>query len=282
MKLATYLSRSESRTAVINHEEQYLVDVTGLGSVIDILASASLRKQAAQLAQTGARVPLKRARLAVPFTPRNVIAIGLNYADHAAESNSPIPNKPVVFAKLSNTVVGPGATVTWHADVTDSMDYEAELGVVIGRKCSRVSVADALKHVGGYVCANDLSARDLQRGDDKGQWVLGKSLDASCPIGPWVTTSDEIRDPQSLQVKCILNGQVMQNSNTSQMIFSVATLVSHLSKTMTLMPGDLIVTGTPPGVGMGRNPKLWLKNGDEVVIEIEKIGALRNIMRVLP
>lgn len=124
----------------------------------------------------------------------------------------------------------------------------------------------------GYVCANDLSARNLQRGDDANQWVIGKSLDGACPIGPWLVTSDEIKDPQTLDISCVINGQTMQSSNTRHMIFSVARLVSHLSQTITLMPGDLIVTGTPPGVGMGRNPQVWLKNGDVVEVVIEKLA----------
>lgn len=281
MKLATYLTSLGPRAGVIVNNDAGIVDVNTLGSALEIAISPALRKRAASMAKTQKPQPISRMKLAAPFTPRNIIAIGLNYADHVAESGSKLPNKPVVFAKLSNTLAAPGATITWRKDVTDKMDWEAELGVVIGKKCHRVSEADALKFVCGYVCANDLSARNLQRGDDANQWVIGKSLDGACPIGPWLTTSDEIKDPQTLDIQCVINGQVMQHSNTRHMIFGAARLVSHLSQTITLMPGDLIVTGTPPGVGMGRNPQVWLKNGDVVEVVIEKIGTLKNKMRVI-
>jgi 2-keto-4-pentenoate hydratase/2-oxohepta-3-ene-1,7-dioic acid hydratase in catechol pathway len=281
MKLATYMTALGARTGVLVNNASGVVDVNALGTALDIASSPSLRKRAASMAKTQKPAPAGRLKLAAPFAPRNIIAIGLNYADHVAESGSKIPGKPVVFAKLSNTLAAPGATISWRASVTDKMDWEAELGVVIGKKCHRASEAEALKYVCGYVCANDLSARNLQRGDDANQWIIGKSLDGACPVGPWLVTSDEIKDPQTLEIKCVINGEVMQHSNTRHMIFSVARLVSHLSQTITLMPGDLILTGTPPGVGMGRNPQVWLKNGDVVTVEIEKIGALTNKMRVI-
>lgn len=281
MKLATYMTSLGPRTGLVIKDDTALVDVNTLGTALEIAASPTLRKRAASLAKTQPAQPIRRLQLAAPVAPRNIIAIGLNYADHVAESGSKIPNKPVVFAKLGNTLAAPGATISWRKDVTEKMDWEAELGVVIGKKCHRASEAAALKFACGYVCANDLSARNLQRGDDANQWVIGKSLDGACPIGPWLVTSDEIKDPQTLDISCVLNGQTMQSSNTRHMIFSVARLVSHLSQTITLMPGDLIVTGTPPGVGMGRNPQVWLKNGDVVEVVIEKIGSLKNKMRVI-
>ena len=153
--------------------------------------------------------------------------------------------------------------------------------MIIGQPCCRVSEANALSYVGGYTCVNDVSARDVQMSDGGKQWTLGKTLDGFCPIGPALVTADEIPDPQALAIRCVLNGQVVQNSNTKEMIFGVARLIAHLSHYMTLQPGDLISTGTPFGVGMSRTPKLFMKDGDEVVIEIEKIGALKNFTKVV-
>ena len=220
-------------------------------------------------------VALSEARLHAPVpNPQKVIGIGLNYEDHAAETGADIPEKPIVFAKYPNTIVGPGEEIV-IPPITEQADYEAELAVIIGRAARNVSASEALDYVFGYTNCNDVSSRDLQFSEG-GQWTRSKSIDTFCPIGPYIATRDEIEDPQDLSVRCILNGEVVQDGSTSKMIFSVAELVSFLSQAMTLVPGDIITTGTPPGVGMARDPQLWLKSGDEVTIEIEGLGSLTN------
>jgi 2-keto-4-pentenoate hydratase/2-oxohepta-3-ene-1,7-dioic acid hydratase in catechol pathway len=220
-------------------------------------------------------VPLAEARIHAPIAaPEKVIGIGLNYEDHAAETGSDIPEKPIVFAKYPNTVIGPGETIT-IPPITEQADYEAELAVIIGKTARNVPESEALEYVFGYTNANDVSSRDLQFSEG-GQWTRSKSIDTFCPLGPYIATADEVEDPQDLSVRCTLNGEVMQDGTTSKMIFSVAELVSFLSQGMTLVPGDVIVTGTPPGVGSARDPQVWLKDGDEVTIEIEGLGALTN------
>jgi 2,4-didehydro-3-deoxy-L-rhamnonate hydrolase len=220
-------------------------------------------------------VPLGEARIHAPIArPQKVIGIGLNYEDHAAETGADIPDKPIVFAKYSNTVIGPGEAIR-IPPITEQADYEAELAVVIGSAARNVSESEALGHVFGYANANDVSSRDLQFSEG-GQWTRSKSIDTFCPLGPYIATRDEIEDPQDLSIRCILNGEVMQDGTTAKMIFSVAEIVSFLSQGMTLVPGDVIVTGTPPGVGSARDPQVWLKAGDEITIEIDGLGALTN------
>jgi 2,4-didehydro-3-deoxy-L-rhamnonate hydrolase len=280
MKLITYDLNGASRTGAVVKEDAF-VDVSAVGDVFKLMTDATARKKAAEIAVQGQPLALQAVRLYAPLAPRNFICIGLNYMDHCRETGSPVPTRPVIFAKFSNALSNPGDTISWYADTTKEVDYEAELGVVIGKPCRRVSQAEALAYVGGYTCVNDVSARDIQNSDGGKQWVLGKTPDGFCPMGPALVTADDIPDPQVLNIRCILNGQVVQNSNTREMIFSVAHLISYISRFMTLMPGDLISTGTTFGVGMSRNPKLWMKDGDEVVVEVEKIGALRNKTRVL-
>ena len=220
-------------------------------------------------------VPLEEVRLRAPIArPPKIIAIGLNYSDHAAETGREIPEKPLVFAKYPNTVIGPGEAIR-IPPITEQVDYEAELAVVIGRTAKNVSEEEALEYVVGYTNGNDVSSRDLQYSEG-GQWTRSKSLDTFAPMGPYVATRDEVPDPQNLSVRCILNGEVVQDGMTSKMIFSVAELISFLSKGMTLTPGDVIFTGTPPGVGYVRDPKLFMKPGDEVTVEIEDLGTLTN------
>jgi len=205
---------------------------------------------------------------------RHFIAIGLNYADHAAEGNVAVPKAPLIFAKFPTTIVGPDVDVVWDRGLTDRVDYEAELGVVIGRRVSRASTDTALEAVHGYICANDVSGRDVQFADK--QWVRGKSFDTFCPVGPELVPAADVPDPQALRIRAILNGQVMQDSSTSNMVFGVAEIVSFVSQAITLEPGDLILTGTPAGVGVFRDPKVLLQPGDEITIEIEGLGALTN------
>jgi 2-keto-4-pentenoate hydratase/2-oxohepta-3-ene-1,7-dioic acid hydratase in catechol pathway len=227
----------------------------------------------------GEDVSLEEARLHAPIArPEKIVAIGLNYEDHAAETGAEIPEKPLVFAKYPNTVIGPGEPIR-IPPITEQVDYEAELAVVIGRRARNVSESEALEYVFGYTNANDVSSRDLQFSEG-GQWTRSKSLDTFLPLGPYVATRDEVPDPQDLYIRAILNGEVVQDGTTSKMIFSVAELLSFLSTGMTLEPGDIIITGTPPGVGMARDPQLWMKPGDEVTIEIEGLGALTNPVEV--
>ena len=206
--------------------------------------------------------------------PGKIICIGLNYARHAAETNSPIPTHPVVFSKFASSLAAHGEDVPLISDVAEQFDYEAELGVIIGRTCRNIAEGDALSHILGYCTANDLSVRDLQ--NRTSQWLLGKTPDKFLPIGPYLVTADEVADPQKLRLTCTVNGETRQDSNTSDMIFSVAQIISYCSQFFTLEPGDLIITGTPEGVAMGRADKPWLKAGDVVEVEVEKLGVLRN------
>jgi 2,4-didehydro-3-deoxy-L-rhamnonate hydrolase len=208
--------------------------------------------------------------------PQKVICVGLNYRKHAEESGQPIPPNPILFAKFPNSLVGPDEAIVIPS-ITQQVDYEAELGVIIGTRAQRVSVDNALSHVLGYTCVNDVSARDLQFAD--GQWVRGKALDTFCPIGPRIATSAEIADPQALAIRCIVNGETLQDSNTADMIFSVAEIISFISQAITLEPGDIIATGTPEGVGFARTPPVFLKDGDVVSVEIDGIGTLTNPVR---
>jgi 5-carboxymethyl-2-hydroxymuconate isomerase len=210
--------------------------------------------------------------------PGKIVAIGLNYVDHATEATMEPPAEPLVFAKFPSSIIGAGAPIRWSRSLTDGVDYEAELAVVIGRPARQVSVDGALEHVFGYTCLNDVSARDLQFSD--GQWVRSKSLDSFCPIGPWIVTADEVPDPQVLSIRCRVGDELLQNASTADMIFGVAELISRLSHSFTLAPGDVIATGTPPGVGWFREPRRLLRDGDVVTIEIDGIGALANPVTV--
>jgi 2-keto-4-pentenoate hydratase/2-oxohepta-3-ene-1,7-dioic acid hydratase in catechol pathway len=281
MKLVTYTTGNEPRLGAVRGDQ-----------VIDLAAASEGRLPATMLeflqqgkpAMALARELLSSAPsthslhdvtlLAPVPNPSKVIAIGLNYMDHCRESGTEPPTSPVIFAKFSTAVIGPGATIRWDPALTSKVDYEAELGVVFGKTARRVSEDEALDYVAGYINANDVSARELQRGD--GQWVRAKSLDTFCPLGPSLVTAGEIPDPQALDIRSVLNGQVMQESNTKEMIFSVSTLIAFASRAFTLLPGDVLITGTPHGVGAGRNPPVFLKDGDTISIEVEGLGTLTN------
>ncbi|TWU43951.1 Ureidoglycolate lyase [Novipirellula aureliae] len=207
--------------------------------------------------------------------PGKILCIGLNYRDHAIETGSEIPTEPVVFCKFNTALIGHGATIRLP-NISSKVDYEAELVVVIGKMAKHVSVEQAADHVFGYTCGHDVSARDWQKGRPGGQWLLGKTFDTFAPLGPCIVTADEISDATNLRVRMHLNGDTVQDSTTAQLIFPIAELISHLSQIMTLLPGDLIFTGTPPGVGAARKPPVFLKPGDECTVEIEGIGKLTN------
>lgn len=223
----------------------------------------------------GRRVPLSGLRLrpAVP-APEKIICVGLNYRDHAAESGAKVPSEPILFAKFRNSLVAAGAPIRLPAAAPDQVDYEAELAVVIGKPAVRVARSAALACVAGYTCANDVSARDLQmRGS---QWLHGKAIDTFLPLGPWMVTTDEIEDPGRLAITCTVNGETLQRSSTEEMVFGVAELVSFISQTIALAPGDVICTGTPAGVGFTRKPPRFLRAGDTVTVKIDGIGELTN------
>jgi 2-keto-4-pentenoate hydratase/2-oxohepta-3-ene-1,7-dioic acid hydratase in catechol pathway len=222
----------------------------------------------------GAPVPVADLRFQAPVPrPGKVICIGLNYVDHITETGAPAPSEPPVFGKYANSVIGTGMPIVIPA-ATSKVDYEVELVAVIGRRTRLVAPAGALGSVAGFMCGNDVSARDLQTSNL--QWTRGKAIDTFMPCGPWLVTSDEVPDPQSLRLWCEVNGERLQDSSTARMIWSVAELVSILSQTMSVEPGDLISTGTPPGVGSARSPERYLQPGDEVVVSIERLGTLRN------
>lgn len=227
------------------------------------------------LSDTGETADVEK--LLAPFYPTDIICIGLNYRKHAEEGNAPIPEYPVVFMKNCGTLQNPGDPIVLPRKLaSDSVDFECELAVIIGRECMNVSKADALEYVLGYTCANDVSARDWQKDYGGSQWCRGKTFATFCPIGPVITTADEIPDPNGLPIRTTLNGEVMQDWNTNDMIFDVRTLIEFLSGSTKLLPGTLILTGTPHGVGMARNPPVYLKDGDNVTISIEGIGDLSN------
>jgi len=205
--------------------------------------------------------------------PGKIICVGLNYRDHAEEQGTALPEAPLLFAKWQNALIGPGEPIVIPPIVT-KCDFEAELGVVIGDRVRDVSAENALEAVAGYICVNDVSARDLQFAD--GQWTRGKSPDTFCPVGPTLVPRDEVPDPQSLAIRAILNGETVQDSNTSNMVFGVAEVIAYVTRTITLEPGDLIATGTPAGVGAFRKPPLFMQPGDEITIEIEGLGSLTN------
>lgn len=224
--------------------------------------------------------PATVAKLLAPIVPTDVFCIGLNYRGHAEESGQPAPQYPVVFMKSVGSLQNPEDPIVLpRALRSDAVDYECELAVVIGRRCKNVSREQALSYVLGYTCANDVSARDWQLERGGSQWCRGKTFATFAPLGPCMTTCDEIADPNELQIKTVLNGEVMQDWTTRDMIFDVPALIEFLSGSTLLLPGTVILTGTPHGVGVARKPPVFLKHGDEVTVEIEKIGVLRNPVR---
>lgn len=219
--------------------------------------------------------PLSGVKLSMPITnPSKIICVGLNYMDHCVEQNIDVPKSPVLFVKFPSSLIGHEEPITWPGEISSQVDYEAELAVIIGREARNVSADRAYDYIAGYSILNDISARDVQFGDQ--QWVRGKSFDTFCPMGPFIVTPDELGDPMNLPIKLRLNGETMQDSNTREMIFKLPYLIEFITKTCTLLPGDVISTGTPAGVGIFREPKVLLKPGDLLEVEIEGLGLLRN------
>lgn len=216
-------------------------------------------------------------RLLAPVVPAAIFCIGLNYRRHAEETNSPIPEFPIVFMKNPASVQDPGGAVEIPMKLRSTqVDYECELAVVIGKRCKNASRLNALDHVLGYTAANDISARDWQSKWGGGQWCRGKTFDTFAPLGPVMVTTDEMPDPNTMRIQTILNGEILQDSNTSDMIFDVPRVIEFLSASTTLLPGTVILTGTPSGIGATRKPPVFLKNGDTITVKIDRIGALTN------
>jgi 2-keto-4-pentenoate hydratase/2-oxohepta-3-ene-1,7-dioic acid hydratase in catechol pathway len=275
MKIAQFYEGTRVRLGFIQNDTLIPIDFDG--DMIEFIQSHRDSRRVLKL-QNSQTMNLDRVTLAPPVScPSKIIGIGLNYKDHAEEQKAKVPDVPVVFAKLPNTLIGPKEAIAWDAKVTGKVDFEAELAVVIGSRIQNCPESEALGAVFGYSCANDVSARDLQFRDI--QLLRGKSLDTFCPLGPWIVTGDEIPNPNSLKIQSWLNGRLMQDGNTSLMIFSIPFLVSFLSRHFTLLPGDVILTGTPRGVGVFRDPPIFMKEGDELAVEIERVGRLVNTCR---
>lgn len=243
-------------------------------AVCAAVAKANAPAELARLRGLGAVLALRDVTLHAPVPrPGKILCIGLNYRDHAAEQNVELPKRPLLFSKFVTCVQAPGGPIRIPRGSTQT-DFEAELGVVIGRRAARVSEAQAMQHVLGYCNLHDVSARDFQFAD--GQWQRGKSCDTFCPFGPFVATTDEIPDPHRLRIQLRLNGKTMQDSSTSQLVFTIPQLIASISENITLEPGDVIATGTPPGVGFARKPPVYLQPGDVCEVEVEGLGVLRN------
>lgn len=251
-----------------------------------IEASAGGAPKVDQSGSQTAGIPLSELRLLAPIVPqRNVFCVGWNYTKHFDESvgkrgkhEVELPEIPTFFSKLPTTVAGPHDDLPLHEAHTKTLDWEVELAVIIGKSGRDIAENQALDYVFGYCAANDISARDLQRAHG-GQWFKGKSLDATCPLGPWVLTADELTDPQNLNLHCYVNGELMQEANTRQQIFPIAKIIAELSAGLTLMPGDVILTGTPEGIGAARTPPVFLQDGDILETRVERLGTLKNVIR---
>jgi len=277
MRLLTYLSGhggAKAAPGLLVGDDQ-VGDLSGLGfstvlSVIEGGVAALELIRGAKLPLT----PLGQVRVLAPIPrPRKLICVGLNYRDHAAETGAEIPPVPTIFNKFPTAVIGPGEPIILPK-VSKTPDYEAEFAFVVGKGGRHVAEADWQDHVFGYTIVNDVSARDYQRATT--QWLMGKTFDTFAPMGPWIVTKDEIADPHNLNVRMEINGETLQNGNTSQLIFNIPRLISFLSSVFTLEPGDVVSTGTPAGVGAARKPPRWLRPGDDVVVRIPGIGELRN------
>ena len=284
MKLVRYEAAGKKAIGAMRGEDRIinlgvaLGDATLTDSMSAFLARGpqvlEAARSAIENAPDSALIPLSGARLLAPVgDPQKIMCIGQNYRDHCEEQNQPIPERAILFSKYATAINNPGGEIKL-LKISDKIDYEAELAVVIGTAGRDIAEADAMKHVAGYVCANDVTARDIQKGD--GQWVRGKSPDTFLPIGPCLVTADEIPDPHNLDISLTLNGQTMQKSNTLNLIFKIPYLIAYLSQTMTLLPGDILSTGTPGGVGVFRDPPIFLKAGDTVAVTIAGIGTLNN------
>jgi 2,4-diketo-3-deoxy-L-fuconate hydrolase len=278
MRLVTFEAAEGARPGVVHDDK--VIDLTSLySSVNEIITEGATALERIRNARGAEGPRLEDVRLLAPLFPRNIFCVGWNYLKHfqegAAKRDEELPEHPAFFSKASGTVIGPDAEIPAHLGVTSSLDYEVELTVVIGTPGANIPAERALEHVFGYTVGNDVSAREVQRRHG-GQWLKGKSLDGTCPLGPWIVTSDEIADPQKLEVSTRVNGEERQRSSTDLMIFPVADLIARLSEGMTLQPCDILLTGTPEGVAMGMATPSYLRPGDVVECEVSSLGVLRN------
>ncbi len=270
-----HLKDAERPLAVVDGDRVMRLSLDDIATVDALIAAGPDAWAEAATAVEGDGEPLQPGMLDAPLkTPSKIACVGLNYHDHCRETGMEPPERPLIFAKFTSSLLGPDASIEWPQGLTDQVDWEAELAVVIGRRIRHASEQEALDAIFGYTAANDVSARDLQFADQ--QWVRGKSLDTFCPVGPVIVTPDEFGDPQDKRLLARVNGETMQDSTTAEMIFGVAQVVSFLSEACTLEPGDLILTGTPWGVGGFRDPPIFLAPGDRVEIEVEGVGVLAN------
>ncbi|CEK18391.1 2-keto-4-pentenoate hydratase/2-oxohepta-3-ene-1,7-dioic acid hydratase [Chthonomonas calidirosea] len=278
MKLVRFRYQNVVRLGVLRDEATVIpLSVEG-ASMAAFLAKGTPVWQYAQQALEPETVPLSEVQLLAPIAdPPKILCVGQNYRDHCEEQNQPIPERPILFSKYATAINDPEGIIPLLPGVSNQIDYEAELAVVIGRQGRNIPEAAAMDYVAGYLCANDVTARDIQYGDK--QWVRGKTPDGFFPIGPYLVTADEIPDPHDLPISLTLNGQTMQSSNTSNLIFRIPYLISYFSRTITLQPGDILSTGTPGGVGVFRKPPVFLKEGDVVEVTIQGLGTLRNVVR---
>lgn len=295
MKLVTFLRRGASCLGIVESDSKSVIDLSIAAPKLpqDMTAfieagdrALAAAAKAMKTRKKEARLSLSRLRLSapIPVPRRNVLCVGKNYYDHAKEFDDSgfnatkgadaIPALPIIFTKAPSSVIGPGDPIPGHLDPTKSVDYEVELGVVIGKGGRGITKRDAMKHVYGYTIINDVTARHLQA--DHKQWFLGKSIDGFCPMGPWLVTADEIGNVKKLRVESKVNGEVRQSAVVKDLIFDIPTLIATLSKGMTLQPGDIIATGTPAGVGIGFKPPKFLKKGDVVTLTIDRLGVLEN------
>ncbi len=277
MKLVTFDEGEGPLTGVV--EGETILPLRDTVEMVELIA------RGAGWAPAGPALPLHSVRLLAPIVPRrNVFCVGWNYSEHFAEGkafrgpNAPqeVPEHPALFSKNPFAIIGPDAAIRHPGAMSNELDYEVELAVVIGTAGRDISEDRALDHVFGYTVANDVSVRDVQRTWHGGQWFKGTNFDTHLPLGPWIVTKDEIPDPQTLRLTTRVNGVTKQDSNTKHMVFPVKRIIAEISAGLTLHPGDVIITGTPEGVGMGRKPPEWMKPGDVVEVEIERIGTLRN------
>ena len=278
MRLVSFKQNGHTGAGILNASGVFPLRGIGYDDAISFIAAGhDVHQRVEHIATSASKrdlLPLDSVRLTAPIPhPQKILCIGLNYRDHAIESKMEIPSVPTVFAKFSNAVIGPGDPIMLSA-ATQKPDYEAEFAVVIGKRAKHVSSSNWKDCVFGYTILNDVSARDVQLATS--QWTLGKSFDTFAPLGPHIVSADEIPDPHALDIRLSIGEETLQHSNTRELIFRVPELIEYLSQGMTLEPGDIISTGTPAGVGLGRNPQRWLRAGEEVVIEIDKIGTLRN------
>jgi 2-keto-4-pentenoate hydratase/2-oxohepta-3-ene-1,7-dioic acid hydratase in catechol pathway len=271
-----HLNGADRPLAVVEGDRVAPLELEGIATVDALIAAGPEAWRAAREAATGGRAePLRPGVLGAPLrNPSKIACVGLNYHDHCRETGMAAPERPLIFAKFPSSLTGPDAQIEWPDDLTDQVDWEVELAVVVGRRLKHAPQEEALDAVFGYTAANDVSARDLQFADQ--QWVRAKSIDGFCPLGPVIVTPDEFGDPQAKRLIARVNGETMQDSTTAEMIFGVAEVVSFLSRACTLEPGDLILTGTPWGVGAFRDPPIFLQPGDTVEVEVEGVGVLAN------